>query len=397
MTPPETDTDYAFWKPAGESVTVTYSLQQFHEIDFEVNEGYRRIPHGGIEVGGLLFGHHEPGQVRIEAYRLIQCEHATGPSFVLSERDLAELQKQMDASASDPELAGLRVVGWFVAHTRSPLRLNDRELAIFDRYFPGPNQVMVLVKPERFQPTRFAFFVRKPDGSIEREGTNTAIILPLGSRASRKTNGPLASIPAPAAAPPIEPPAPAPAPILPPPTEPPAPLLPPPPPRREVAAETDTGPVTSLTTIPKQEKLPDIGEIRHRGVAERAVDEAKAYQMRLVLVLILAAVLGCAAGYWAYRQLPSAIVPLSVRADASGLLVTWPVGQTRQAGYAAIRINDGVQQPLSPEEKITGSARISPPSLSNVKVELIVQHRMRDSRGIVRYLNPAAAPLAQSR
>ena len=28
----------------------------FHEIDFVVNEGYRKIPHGGIEEGGLLFG-----------------------------------------------------------------------------------------------------------------------------------------------------------------------------------------------------------------------------------------------------------------------------------------------------------------------------------------------------
>ena len=44
------------WTAPGASTTVTYSLPLFHEIDFVVNEGYRKISHGGVEVGGLLFG-----------------------------------------------------------------------------------------------------------------------------------------------------------------------------------------------------------------------------------------------------------------------------------------------------------------------------------------------------
>src|SRR5437588_11578638 len=115
----ETTAVYATWTRPETQVAVTYSLPLFHEIDFVVNEGYRRIPHGGIEVGGLLFGRVENNSVRLEAFRSIECEHASGPSFVLSDRDLALLKQQLAKAASDPELQGLQVAGWFIAHTRS--------------------------------------------------------------------------------------------------------------------------------------------------------------------------------------------------------------------------------------------------------------------------------------
>ncbi len=60
MTTGDPDVEYAFWTSPGTTFTVTYPLGLFHEIDFQVNEGYRRIPHGGVETGGLLFGRSEP-------------------------------------------------------------------------------------------------------------------------------------------------------------------------------------------------------------------------------------------------------------------------------------------------------------------------------------------------
>lgn len=453
----EPEAGYAFWSSPDQSFTVTYSLDQFHEIDAQVNEGYRRIPHGGIEVGGLLFGRSEPGGVRIEAFRPIECEHATGPSFALSEADLDRLQKQIESSASDTELAGLEAVGWFIAHTRTPLRLADREVSIFDRFFSRPNQITVLVKPERFQPTRFAFFVRKPDGSLETDGTAAAIILPLPGRAGRNATSPMPSIPAPAQtakpnAVPVERPAggdmaaeqeirrqvraaklsgsEAAKQELPiavqdsgrlaaidatetprsrrdetrlrkSPASPEIPVSP-----NQFREQFDNEPVTALTTIPKEKRLPSINEIKRRrweqikGATQirTAWDESTKYNLRLVLILFVAAALGCAVGYWAYRELPLPVVPLRVHPEASGLVVTWPTEQTRQAAYAAIRVNDGVQQPLSPDEKAAGAARINAPFDSNTKIELIVQHWMRDSRGIVRYVSAipgATSPGAQ--
>ncbi len=208
----ESNTEYAYWTAPGNGFTVTYSLGVFHEIDFQVSEGFRRIPHGGIETGGLLFGRldQEGSQLsaRIEAFRTIDCEHASGPSFHLSDHDVAGVREQLKAAASDPELKDLQCLGWFVAHTRSPLEMNEREAALFGQLFPGPGRMLLLVKPERFQATRFAFVMRGADGRVDRDAAAAAIILPLPGRAGRATQGPAASIPAPvapSAAPPAAP------------------------------------------------------------------------------------------------------------------------------------------------------------------------------------------------
>ncbi len=189
--------EYAYWAIPGTSASVTYSLPLFHEIDFAVNEGYRKIPHGGIEEGGLLFGVMDERGTRIDAFRSIACEHASGPSFLLSDLDLEMMNAQIEASAHDPELEGLHVVGWFLAHTRSPMTLTDLEADLCDHYFAHPGMVTVLVKPERFQPTRFGFLVRAADGSLPRDVAKNAIILPLPGRAAKSGSAPVGSIPAP--------------------------------------------------------------------------------------------------------------------------------------------------------------------------------------------------------
>jgi hypothetical protein len=443
--------EYAYWNVPATSFTITYSLGLFHEIDFQVNEGYRRIPHGGIEVGGLLFGQVEANDIHIEAFRSIDCEHALGPSFVFSERDLAALREQLTATKSDPELAGFEVVGWFISHTRSPLRMNDREAALFDEFFPENGRITVLAKPERFQPTRFGFLVRNEDGSVPRDATDQAIILPLSGRAARSDDGPVASIPAPEPKPvPARPPAPVPAQAIP------RPVTPQPPPATESPAETaeplppllrlpestpqvpvvpaqtvahaekreveqvtipfsSTPPPIAFSPPPKQEQFqpveappPSTDEIRKKRSdnlqiadirlppepsVDRIQERRQRSNWRLAIILLSAAALGCGAGYWAYLQLPSATIPLEMQTQRSAVLVSWPPDQTRDVVYAAIRIDDGQQTPLTQEQKTTGQATI-PTNSDNVKIELIARHWMRESRGIIRYVK-APAPQIQ--
>ncbi|HMF77309.1 MAG TPA: hypothetical protein VK604_16740, partial [Bryobacteraceae bacterium] len=181
--------EQAFWTIPGSTTTVTYSLPLFHDIDFVVNEGYRKIPHGGIEVGGLLFGTIDENGTGIAAFRPIECEHVFGPSLLLSERDLKGVESQIAALASDPDLQGMQLVGWFLAHTRGPLQLTDPELELCDRFFKSPGQLTVLVKPERFQPTLFGFLVRDASGNMGRDASQHAVILPLPGRAGRSDEG----------------------------------------------------------------------------------------------------------------------------------------------------------------------------------------------------------------
>jgi proteasome lid subunit RPN8/RPN11 len=137
------------------------------QIRMAAVDGYLCVPHGGVETGGILFGTHDCGVVRILAWRPIVCEYAKGPSFVLSAKDEAALAEALRSSQSDPELAGLEPAGWYHSHTRSEIFLSDVDLDLFQRFFPKPWQVALVVRPASFAPSRAGFFIREPDGSVQ--------------------------------------------------------------------------------------------------------------------------------------------------------------------------------------------------------------------------------------
>lgn len=413
------DADYAFWTIPGTSFKVVYSLGVFHEIEFVVNEGYRRIPHGGVEMGGLLFGRVMEDGVRIESFRLIECEHASGPSFNLSEKDIANLEQQILSAASDPELNGLDVMGWFIAHTRGPLKLTETERLLFDRFFSGPNRLTALIKPERFRPTRFGFLTRDHAGQMSTDATSIAMILPSLSSQGRGREGPVASIAAPLDTPATRPPDHAPAegnhkPLRPHTEEPAAPVHDRagssdidvqtaaseyPAPQMESLTRKAPVSVTPTASKPFQEervspaaaitrRLPDREAPRTRQKDTAVRDYRKAHGIQFVLVLLAAALLGCCVGYWAYLQLPSAVISLAVNKQENRLLISWSPAQTRTSSYAAIRVNGGELVALSTAEKIAGHTVVAN-TANDVKIELIAQHWLRDSHGIVRFVDGA--------
>jgi hypothetical protein len=109
---------------------------------------------------------------------------------------------------------------------------------------------------------------------------------------------------------------------------------------------------------------------------------------RMVMVLPLAALLGCLVGYVAYLQVPSPIIPLTVKTQGSNLIVSWPAEQTRNAVYAAVRLDDGTPEMLTAEEKNAGHVKVE--AAPDRKVELIARNWIHDSRGIVHYVKPVA-------
>jgi hypothetical protein len=430
--------DYAAWTALDSSLKVVYSIPLFHEIDFVVNEGYRRIPHGGLEVGGLLFGRKQSNSVQIEAFRPIECEHSTGPSFVLSARDVEGLEVQLRTAAQDPELQDLIPVGWFISHSRSDLVLTEREAALFDQLFPHPNEVTVLVKPIKFQPTRFAFLVRDAHGNVKRDGTQQAIILPLAGRTSRASVAdPAPSLSAPAyhaeepvtVAQPVDEPAPEPLVIAPH-----EPATAPNPPAKEVPdvpledvpavgkpasaqaleeAKVEEEPLQANVPVPPPPPLPvaesaaparpsaalphtflttsatpprsnvRIAEGRNRGVSV----------LVSVAILLVAVAAGFAIGYVAYSRLSFSAISLTVEDHPPVLFVSWPADDSRDADSASIRIDDGPPRPLTLQEKAGGQAQITLNG-DSVKVEIVTHSWFHDSRGIVRYVRPSGVPLS---
>jgi proteasome lid subunit RPN8/RPN11 len=271
--------------PAPESTVITWSVPQcpftiqcsarvLDDIRLAIVDAFFSLPRGGAEIGGLLLGRYERDRLLISGYRPLECEHAFGPSFTLSERDFARLRDMLAAAGTKP--GEPQPVGWYHSHTRSEIFLSDADREIHEHYFRQPWQVAMVLRPHTFHPTRAGFFFREADGHIRTEESYqeiqlTPLALPAasGDRAPASPEPapvasptpPLAGTPPPAATPPTPPPriarfpAAPPTPVLPP--APPAPLaempiaaLPAAPP-----AAAPMSPISGLHYLPKQPRI----------------------------------------------------------------------------------------------------------------------------------------------
>jgi hypothetical protein len=156
---------------------IEYSLEVMEEIRAAVCDGLRRLAHGGLEVGGVLFGLRTDTSIRLLAWRPIFCEHALGPSFRLSESDRSELARSLEAAARDPDLKGLDCLGWFVSHARSGIFLTPSDIEIYDSFFPEHWQVTLVLKPTDTGLTQAGFFVRENDGRLQSESSHEEFVI----------------------------------------------------------------------------------------------------------------------------------------------------------------------------------------------------------------------------
>ena len=213
--------------------TIESSARVLDEIRLEIMDAFFSLPRGGAEIGGVLLGRFANGRLSIQGYRPLECEHAFGPSFTLSENDFGRLEELLAAAEAKPGEA--QPVGWYHSHTRSEVFLSEADRAIHERFFSQPWQVALVLKPHTFQPTRAGFFFREPDGEIHVEQSYREILLnplPLApsAQAPQAAPEPAAPVVLPPARPTVVPP-PKPKPV-----PPPAAVLPPPPPTEKVPA-----------------------------------------------------------------------------------------------------------------------------------------------------------------
>ena len=421
---------FAEWSPPGSAFPVRYLPDVFREIEFLVKDGSRRIAHGGIELGGLLFGRmvSEGARqwVQIEAFRSIDCEHAYGPSFVLSERDLAAMREQLARDGSDPDLHGMQLLGWFIGHSRNPLSLTSHEAELFDKLFPRPGQVTLLVKPERFNPSHFALLVRGADRSVERDATlpDRSFELPPVKASADEKAGETRAEPERADAPLASPftfgegpgkPQEGLAPVG---TKEPAV-----PPSRETWEPPHVLSVTEAPPVPSTREqrlersfdysleaaggslLPSGDEIRRRRIErtrrasgmdrdeavvqaplpEEYPEERRRISLNGMPMLVLVLLLGCVAGYWIYLQFFAPPISLEVEQQGARLAVMWAPEQTAGREQATIQVGETPSRLLTAEEKEAGRAEVAGYG-SDIRVELVVHHWMHDSKGVVRYV-----------
>lgn len=159
---------------------IDYSARVLDDVRLAVTDAFFSLPRGGAEIGGILLGHHDDKRITIVDTVPMPCEHAFGPSFVLSPKDQAGLT---DLIASANANRQNKVVGWYHSHTRSEIFLSDADLEIHHKFFPEPWQIAIVLKPHTFQPMRVGFFFREKDGTIHSSAPYRELVLdPLPMR-----------------------------------------------------------------------------------------------------------------------------------------------------------------------------------------------------------------------
>jgi proteasome lid subunit RPN8/RPN11 len=176
-----TENALATWTVSQCAFTIEYSLRVIDDIRLAVVDAFFSLPRGGAEIGGILLGVHAGKRMTITDYVPLDCEHSTGPSFVLSAKDHAKLAVMLAAARGNP--GGSEPVGWYHSHTRSDIYLTAPDIEIHRRYFPEPWQVALVIKPHTFQPARAGFFFQESDGSMRATASYQEFVLePLAVR-----------------------------------------------------------------------------------------------------------------------------------------------------------------------------------------------------------------------
>lgn len=162
---PPPERGLATWRANECPFRVDYPAALFETIRERAVEAFHSLPHGGREIGGILFGRVSPNArtpltVELVAERPISCGHAFGPVFVLTEEEKSQAAALLARSRLDPDLSAFSVAGFWVSHSRSDLALTPDNLDLYRTTFPHPWQIALVLKPESGAPTRAAIFFR---------------------------------------------------------------------------------------------------------------------------------------------------------------------------------------------------------------------------------------------
>jgi hypothetical protein len=169
-------TAMAVWEAAN-GTTVEYSPAVVDEVRRLAVDGFMAFGHGGLEVGGVLYGARDGNRVSVLASAELPCEHALGPGFALSGNDRQTLARLLEP----PD--GLQTVGWYRAHTRKSLDLDVSDRDLFNQFLAKEKIIGLVLKPTHRGPSWAALYLRETTGEILPSAPREFTIEPLGRQA----------------------------------------------------------------------------------------------------------------------------------------------------------------------------------------------------------------------
>jgi hypothetical protein len=163
----------AIWEAAN-GATIEYAPAVVEELRRLAVDGFMAFGHGGLEVGGVLYGVREGNRLSVLASAELSCEHALGPGFVLSGNDREALARLLEPPA------GLQTVGWYRTHTRRGLDLDASDRDLFDQFLAMKKTIGLVLKPTHRGPSSAALYLRETTGDILPSAPREFTIVPLG-------------------------------------------------------------------------------------------------------------------------------------------------------------------------------------------------------------------------
>ena len=241
----------ATWNTDGSSPAVEYARETLEQVRRHALLGFLSVPKIGAGAGGLLLGERTAGGVRILDSVEIPCSHAFGPSFALTEAEIAAAV----ALAQHPR--ELSVVGWYVSRTRGPIEMAERDLALYRTICPEQWQLALVLQPSAVHTTK-AVLCHRDDSGVILRGPQTSVdpwAAPeedLSDLESADSAGPVVEVVAPVPVTPVVPQPPSSPPVAQAPPPPPPVQPPPPAPRVEEPPAQTRPPVASRPNVPQR-------------------------------------------------------------------------------------------------------------------------------------------------
>lgn len=248
--------DYT-WRPQSKALTLRFDVKVIDRINVEVMRGFAVTRRRGTEAGGVLIGSvaSEPEPVvTVQDFEAVPCEYSQGPSYILSARDKQGFQEVLDRWRSAGE-RGSRPIGFWRAHTREGLALDEQDALLFREFFHDPRDFALLIKPFATRPNTAKICLQDAAG-LQLSGSPPEFLF---ARAGSFSDQPPVPAPVVEAPPPPPPPPPPPSPtppLLTPPLPEPVPEAKPSPAPRRSSIHAPTRYLAPIPEDPVEEEAP---------------------------------------------------------------------------------------------------------------------------------------------
>jgi hypothetical protein len=148
------------WQVPGKRISVSLGLDVVDRVSLAVLEGFQALPRRGLEIGGFLLGrtkrNGESTCVEVDDFEPLACEHAVGPSYLLSALDRKLLEERIRWHKSK---GGPSIVGFYRSHTRKEFTATLEDVDVLTNYFSDPSHVFLLMHAHREAPPAAGFVI----------------------------------------------------------------------------------------------------------------------------------------------------------------------------------------------------------------------------------------------